>query len=186
MTQRIDVKQFASARRGDFDRLHCPADGSGWCHCVAWWTPTWAGWSERAATQNRALRDELCARGEYDGYLLYIDDVAVGWCQVGPRDRLPKLVEQFGLTPDPTVWAITCFLIEPNWRRRGLAARLLAEVVRDLRTRGVKRIEAFPKRGADLDSLDLWNGPEAMFAAAGFAICRDDPIRPVLALELKD
>ncbi len=66
-----------------------------------------------------------------------------------------------------------------------MARALLDGVLADLRGRGdVRRVEAFPKRGADLDAMDLWNGPEVMFRAAGFVVVQDDPVRPVLALDL--
>lgn len=182
----ITVHRFEESRRVDFFRLHSAEHDAGWCFCAAWWVPTWDGWGARTADQNRAARERLLDRGQYDGYLLYVDDAPAGWCQAGPRDRLPKLVRQFGLAPDATTWAITCFFIAPAQRGQGLARHLLAAVLDDLRDRGVRRVEAFPKRGADLDALDVWNGPEGMFRRAGFQVVQDDPARPVLALELKD
>jgi GNAT superfamily N-acetyltransferase len=123
--------------------------------------------------------------GAHDGYLLDLDAEPVGWCQAGPRDRLKKLVGQFELAPSPGTWAITCFLIAPRFRRRGLASEFLQHVIDDLRIRGVRRVEAFPKRGTSLSEGDLWNGPETMFQRAGFRIVRDDPKRPILALDLE-
>ncbi|MCI0399279.1 MAG: GNAT family N-acetyltransferase [Chloroflexi bacterium] len=166
--------------------MHSQANGAGWCFCVAWWTPGWEGWGERTAEENYQLRQALLERGEYDGYLLYVEGAPAGWCQVGPRDRLAKLAQQFELGPDPDVWAISCFFIAPAYRRQGLAARLLAEVLADLQRRGVHRVEAFPKRGPELDALELWNGPEEMFRAAGFEVAQDDPRRPVLELRIED
>src|SRR5207248_3911428 len=125
----IEVHRFEPARRADFDRLHCAADGAEWCQCTAWWTPTWEEFAARTAEENRAHRDALCARGEWDGYLLYEDHAPAGWCQAGPRDRLAKLARQYALAPDPGAWAITCFRTAPARRRRGLAARLLAGVL---------------------------------------------------------
>jgi ribosomal protein S18 acetylase RimI-like enzyme len=183
---RSAVVRLEASRRDDFYRLHSEACGAGWCRCAAWWVPTWEGWSQRTAAENRRVREGLFDDGVADGYLLYGDDEVVGWCQALERDRLAKLARQFDLPPDPATWAITCFLIAPRHRRQGLAGRLLREVVADLRRRGAARIEAFPKRGPDLDDGDLWNGPEAMFRAAGFAVLRDDPVRPVLALEFPD
>jgi ribosomal protein S18 acetylase RimI-like enzyme len=146
--------------------------------------PEWDEWGNRSAEQNKAVREELLARDEYDGYLLYRGERAIGWSQVGSRDRLAKLREQFGLERDPTVWAITCFMIHPDYRRRGFARSLLLTILEDLPARGVKRVEAFPRRGDDLDSHDLWNGPEALYLEAGFEILKDDPVRPILGLEL--
>lgn len=180
----VTVRRFSLSLLEDFFRLHCDANGAGWCRCVAWWVPGWEGWGDRTAGENLAVREELLAHGEHDGYLLYADGEPAAWCQAGPRDRLAKLVRQFRLEPLPGTWAITCFLVAPAYRGRGLAARLLAEVLLDLPARGARRVEAFPKRGLDLEPGDLWNGPEAMFRAAGFEVARDDPGRPVLAIEL--
>lgn len=184
MSDTLAVFPLEGSRRSDFYRVHSESQGCGWCCCAAWWAPTWGGWGERTAAQNRALRDSLLDRGEYDGYLLYSRGEPVGWCQVGPRDRLEKLVRQLRLESDPAVWAITCFLISPSRRREGLARRLLAEVLRDLQHRGIRRVEAYPRRGSGLMPDDLWTGPEALFLGEGFTVLRDDPARPVLSRSL--
>lgn len=179
----IRVAHFAPALREDFFRLHTAQEDGGWCFCSAWWLDTWEGWGGRSASQNREVRQGLLDAGEYDGYLLYVDDQPAGWCQVGRRDRLVKLVRQFGQPPDAGVWAITCFMIAPGFRGQGLASRLLQDVLADLQQQGVRYVEAYPKRGVDLAIEDLWTGPEAMFIRAGFEILRDDPARPVLRLK---
>jgi GNAT superfamily N-acetyltransferase len=175
----LDVRRFAPEHVDAFHALH---DSAGWCRCVAWWVETWEGWSRRSAEENRALRDRLTADGIFDGYLAFDGDAAVGWCQALPRDRLAKLRAQFGLASDPGTWAIGCFFIHPDRRRQGVARRLLGAVLADLPERGARRVEAYPKRATGAG--DLWNGPEAMFRAAGFEVVRDDAIRPVLARDL--
>ena len=182
----LQVVRFDASRTADFFAVHSAANGADWCYCAAWWAPTWDGWGERSAERNRELRSELLQRGEYDGYLLYVEGRVAGWCQVGPRDRLPKLVEQFRLQPNAGAWAVTCFLIAPSHRRQGLASYMLDEVVEDLRHSGVNRIEAFPRRGSELDEFELWNGPEALFLRAGFEVVVEDPARPVLALDFRE
>ena len=178
------VIRFGPDNRADFYSVHCAHNRAGWCFCVAWWVPTWDGWGERSAADNRSLREDLLGRGEYDGYLLFVDGKPAGWCQVGQRDRLAKLTKQFGLVSDPETWAITCFLIAPAYRRQGLADFLLSAVLDDLPGRGARRVEAFPRRGKDMDDLDMWNGAEDMFLKAGFQVVLDDPQRPVLAKDL--
>ncbi len=180
----VEIVRLDAARRADFHRVHSEEHGCGWCCCIAWWVPTWDGWDQRTGAENRALREDLFDRGEYDGYLLYVDGAPAGWCQAGPRDRLTKLVRQYRLPPDPGAWAVTCFQVLPPFRRRGLAARLLAGVLEDLRARGVARVEAFPKRTPMNDPLDLWTGPEAMFLATGFKPIREEDRGPVLSLDL--
>jgi ribosomal protein S18 acetylase RimI-like enzyme len=178
------VVRFEPGMEDDFWRLHSPENGCGWCFCSAWWVPDWHGWADRSIEQNREVREGLLARGEYDGYMLYRGDQPIGWSQVGRRDRLAKLIEQFGLEPEPGTWAITCFLIRPDFRRRGFARSLLLAILEDLPRRGATRVEVYPRRGSELDPLDLWNGPESLFREAGFEVALDDPVRPILARTL--
>lgn len=180
----LQVRRMRPDDLDAFDRLHDGCEDGGWCRCVAWWVPSWQGFGDRTAEDNRALRAELFARGEHDGYLAFQGDEPVGWCQVGLRDRLGKLASQYELEPDPATWAITCFKVIPLCRRAGVATRLLEAVLEDLPSRGALRVEAFPRRTEDEDPMELWTGPMALFARAGFHVVHDDPTRPVLAMSL--
>lgn len=181
----ILVEPFREELLPDFRRLHSDANGAGWCSCVAWWVPTWDGWGERSAEQNAALRDDLCRRGEYDGLLAYVDGEPVGWCQLGARDRLGKLVVQLELEPSPATWAVTCFLVAPAHRHRGVAVALLAAAVATARRSGAARLEGYPRTDAALEDGEAWTGTEALFARAGFALVRPGSPRSVVALELE-
>jgi GNAT superfamily N-acetyltransferase len=180
----IRIHPLTPERRPDFFRLHSTDNGWGECFCVAWWVDTWKDWGERTAEQNRALREELFARGQDDGYLAYDDDGPVGWCQVGPRDRLAKLTKQYGLEPDPSAYAMTCFFVAPRARGTGVARALLDAAIDDLRARGIERLEAFPRKGDSSDPLEVWTGPRALFERAGFVLEREEP-RPIYVIRLR-
>jgi GNAT superfamily N-acetyltransferase len=180
----ISISPMDDSKRQDFYRVHSQANGANWCYCVAWWVPTWEDWDQRTARENRALRESLFQQGQYDGYLLYLDGEPAGWCQCGPRDRLPKLLQQYKLTPDRRIWAITCFLIAPRYRKRGLTHRFLAAVLEDLRTRGITHVQAFPSRDRDLPDEDVWTGPEAVFKRSGFEVECHDSRRPIFGKRL--
>ena len=114
----IRVERLDQARVPDFYSLHGVPPFE-WCHCVAWTCPTWEGWGERTAGENRSLREEQFAAGRFDGYLLYLNGFVAGWCQCGPRDDWPKLAAQFELAPDPGTWAVTCLAMSgPDWTPR--------------------------------------------------------------------
>lgn len=180
----LRIERFRAGLEGDFRALHSDRNEAGWCRCVAWWVPTWDGWGERTAEENAALRQSLCDAGEYDGLLAYDGDEPVGWCQVGPRDRLSKLVAQLELDPDRSVWAVTCFLVAPSCRRRGVAAALLAGAVAAAQDARASRLEAYPRNEPN-EPGDLWTGPAGLFAAAGFLVARDGGApRSVVALDL--
>lgn len=184
----VTIVPMQAAHREAFYALHSEANGCGWCRCVAWWVESWDGWGERTAEENTCLREALFDRGQFDGYLAFAgagpDARAVGWCQVGPRDRLEKLCAQYGLTRAPEVYAVTCFLVAPSHRRQGLTRALLGRVLADLADRGVGRVEAFPKRGDDLEPGELWTGPEALYREAGFETLADHPRGPILSKSL--
>jgi len=186
MTDGMVVRRLTKELETELFRfLGDESQGRGFCFCTAWWVPTWEEWKTRTAAENRALRESLLANGERDGYLLLEGGAAVGWCQAGPRDRLPKLLAQYGLAPDPAVHAITCFEIAPAHRGRGAAAQLLAGALNDMRAGGVARVQGFPRCGASLEPGAAWTGPEALFRSAGFREVSRAERGPVMEIDLR-
>jgi hypothetical protein len=180
----ISIRRLGPETRDAFFALHHPDNGEGWCFCMAWWTPTWDGWAERTAEANRTERDALLAAGHYDGYLAFDGDRPVGWLQAGARDRLVKLCTQFGLAPDPSIWAVTCMLLLPAYRHQRLAHAFLALALADMQQRGVGRVQAFPRVGHSLEDNEAWSGPEAIYVRAGFTLAQDGERRRVYVKEL--
>jgi GNAT superfamily N-acetyltransferase len=168
----VEIKRLDPSCEDDFFRLHSqpPFD---WCYCAAWAVPTWDGWGERTAAENRAVREQLFAGARYDGYLLYLAGEPIGWCQCAPLGWFPKLVEQKQRLAADDVFALSCFCLLPAYRKRGLAEQLLAAVLADLAARGVRRVEAYPRHGRHEDG-EVWTGPEAIFTRAGFSVVQSD------------
>lgn len=173
----VTIKRLSSASEDEFYRVH--ADGP--CHCVAWWVPTWDGWGQRSAAENATLRRSLFEANIHDGYLIYRDETLAGWCQAWKRDAFAKLAAQFGVASDDDAWMIGCLVVLPAFRQQGVATEAMEMVLDDLRLRGARTVDAYPKRGAS-DADELWNGPESTYARLGFAVVRDDAKRPVLRL----
>lgn len=180
----LKVIPLDNDHRDDFYSIHNEAYNAGWCYCVAWWTTTWEAWGMRTGEENRQRREQLFEQEMYDGYLLYADGKPVGWCQCLPRDYLMKLIDEYKLAPDPETWAITCFLIIPEYREIGLAHYFLGEILKDLRRRGVYKVQAFPKRGQNLAADNVWTGPESIYVKAGFELEIDQPTFPVYSKNL--
>lgn len=178
----LSVEVFNPGNREDFFDFHSRVGGA--CFCMAWWVPTWEEWMESVAEGNRAGREQLLKQGEYDGYLLYKDERVVGWCQVGLRDRLGKVLSQFNLTLAPKIWAITCFQIDPEFHRQGMASHLLTAVLEHLQKKGVARVEVYPKIDASLPAEQQWTGPLSMYEKAGFQKVRDNNSRAIYAINL--
>ncbi len=179
----VTIKRLSLERESEFAHIHCDETGNGWCQCVAWWVPTWDGWGERTAAQNLSLRQGLFRDGIHDGYFVYSGGALAGWVQAWKRDAFTKLATQFGVASDEDAWTIGCVLVLPAFREKGVARAALSLIVDDLRLRGARTIDAFPKRGPT-DAGELWNGPESTYARLGFDVVREDAKRPLLRLTL--
>jgi GNAT superfamily N-acetyltransferase len=182
----LRIERLTTDLEGDFFALMA-RDESGegaWCWCSAWWTPTWEGFGDRTAEENRALRESLFADGVHDGYLGYVDGAPVGWMKAGPRDAMPKIASTFDLEPDPDVWAVSCFMVLPSYRGQGLGRRFFRAVLDDVRAQGVTAIEGYPLHGSGHEAGEVWTGPESLFVEAGFAEISRGPRRVVYRLDV--
>lgn len=178
-SEQFVLRALDSDTVSDFFFIHSKTHDTDWCFCSAWWVRTWEGWGQRSAEQNLDVRNSILQRGEYDGFILYKDSKPVAWAQVCQRDKLEKLVDQFSLEPDESVWSITCMLVVPNERRAGVARVLLERILEHVKATGVTTVQVFPKRVSDPDELDLWNGPEQLYRDFNFTLIKEDGSRPV-------
>ena len=118
-----------------------------------------------------ALRSQL-ADDPPPGLLAYLDGQPVGWCGIGVRSRLERLVRSQTIPrlDAAPVLSVVCFLIRPGMRRRGIATALLAAAVRYAREAGAVGLEGYPvdPEGARLQTAAMYVGTTSMFEAAGF------------------
>ena len=106
------------------------------------------------------------------GLLAYLDDAPVGWCGIGVRSKMERLVRSrtIPLVDERPVWSVVCFLIKAGMRRRGIARALLEGAVAFARQAGALGLEGYPvdPEGARLQTAALYVGTTSMFEAAGF------------------
>jgi GNAT superfamily N-acetyltransferase len=164
------------------------------CHC-RWWH--YEGddysWTERCNVYPQTNADELeraltAGHDEARGIVALDDERVVGWLKLVPSASMTKLfgrrvyrsLDCFGGDRDG-VLIIGCVLIDPAWRRRGVARALVARAVEHGRDIGARSIEAFPRRPRDMVRDDeLWMGPIEAFVAAGFEAIDGPEPYPVL------
>ena len=151
------------------------------CRCTAYHVKYW----EDPALA-RPCRDRLVAEGRSDGFLLYGDGAPLGWCQAAPREAFALMDRHAGPGGDPGGWAITCMVLVPGERGKGLAHALLRLVLEEVRRRGARRVQAVAARyGPGEDTSGGVEIPESLCRKAGMALERDHPMRPVYALDLR-
>lgn len=184
MLENTQVKKLSFENREDFYKVHRAGEYGDFCLCGFWWYTGQKDWNERTEEDGRAQREDLLSRRISDGYLLYLEGEPVGWCQVYPRDHLPRLVDTYHFKADDSVWCISCFLLIPQVRGKGLAHVFLAKVLGELRKMGVKTVQTFPLSKEGACAEDNWTGPEAIFRQAGFVKIMDHPRRPVWEISL--
>jgi GNAT superfamily N-acetyltransferase len=126
-------------------------------------------------SEPRARRDALRAQLDDEppaGMLAYIDGNVAGWCGFGPRAELPRLQRSRTIPKldDLPVWSILCFNVRVGYRRRGVAAALLAGVVDYARRSGTRGVEGYPidPEGGRVDTSFGYVGVTPMFEKAGF------------------
>jgi GNAT superfamily N-acetyltransferase len=141
----------------------------GGCWCVSFHSR--AGDPEPATARNRAYKERLVRTNQSHAALVYDGADVVGWCQFGPPAELPGRMggsRKLGVTaPD---WRITCFFVDRDRRREGVAEAALRGALRIIAANGGGTVDAYPiaTRGKLHMNSFLWGGTESMFSEVGF------------------
>jgi GNAT superfamily N-acetyltransferase len=164
------------------------------CFCRYWhFTGNKNEWLDRCAHRPEENAAELAAAVTSGapggrGLVALIDGACVGWLKLTPRAAVPKLrslpvYRSLDLGPEDTTYAIGCMLVHPSFRRRGVARALVEAAPAAARAWGALAVEAYPRRSPHpLSDEEAWQGPEKLFADAGFIAVHDDGPYPVLRL----
>jgi ribosomal protein S18 acetylase RimI-like enzyme len=124
--------------------------------------------------------------GSYAKVLTIGGDPAV-YTQFGPLSAYPRaqsvreLYPRLPSAPLPAV--ITCIAATEEARGRGLAARLVEDVVADLAGRGFSAIEAYPDLALVVDEASA--ATPAFWESCGFELAAGDERFPVMRRELE-
>jgi GNAT superfamily N-acetyltransferase len=101
-------------------------------------------------------------------------DAVVAWCQYGSPDELPNIKYrkdyEAGLGELPT-YRLTCFFVDRDYRRKGVAAVALHGVLDLIAQAGGGLVETYPQdtRGKKTSASYLHNGTRSLFERAGFS-----------------
>lgn len=129
--------------------------------------------AELGGDSREAAARALCERDVPPGVVTYRDGVPVGWCNVGPRADIPRLVHSRVVPPvdDVAVWSIVCLVVRGGYRRQGVTTALLEGAVAFAAAHGAPAVEAHPVDPLGrMDTTMAFVGTREMFSRAGFEV----------------
>ena len=113
-----------------------------------------------------------CSAEPGPGVLVYVDDEVAGWCSVAPRSTYRRLMRSrtIPFLDERDAWSVVCFVVRPEFRRRGLMHVLLAGAVEHAAAHGAEVVEGYPAEtgGTRIDVVSGYVGTVELFEAAGF------------------
>ena len=166
-----------------------------WCWCQFFLT-TGKDYTRSSSENKAALHAQVRNGARPQGVIARLGDEAVGWVQLGPRTAYPRLCESRALRAvtgddldDPSVWAVTCFVVKVGRRRKGVATALLEAAVELARAQGARTLEGHPvdvaARSGKVGGAELYHGVASTFERAGFVeVGRTGATRPVMRIAL--
>ena len=154
------------------------------CWCMYW--RIGAAYRHRAASENKCDFQDIVKTGPPPGLVAFAGDVAVGWCQVTPRDSLPWLDRTWRLRriDEVPVWAISCFYVRIGYRRKGVTTALIRAAIEAARRAKVPALEAYPLDATKSPSA-TGTGYVSTFKKLGFkTIVSHTAARPIMRHDL--
>ncbi|MCP4755542.1 MAG: GNAT family N-acetyltransferase, partial [Proteobacteria bacterium] len=102
------------------------------CYCYSF---HYVGAAEewRNKEKNRSAVIDLVKENRMHGYLAYIGERPIGWCNANDKlnfERL-RLKDELWDNDDHKICSVVCFLIDPDQRGKGIASKLLKRVCMD-------------------------------------------------------
>jgi len=184
VTDEYSTKELSKRTWPDFEKLFLKQGvvGDGWwCWCMHHHVSSYSlpenqqprTRAERAV-RNHRQKAELVERGCAHGILVYAKGEPIGWCQYGLREELPRAdnTEKYRRLAlrDGTdkLWRITCFVVDKNYRERGVASAALKAALEAIRKKGGGLVEAYPVSKTDQGSNYMYCGTVGMFEKVGF------------------
>ncbi len=139
------------------------------CYCFSF---HFTGSNERwTKEENRSSVIKFINEKKMTGYLAYSSDKPVGWCNANNRSNYQRLMKYYDLVDNPKdkVCSIVCFLVNPDYRRKGIAQKILKQICIDYKQKDYDYLEAYPEKG-ELSCEKYYRGPISLYNKFDFKI----------------
>jgi ribosomal protein S18 acetylase RimI-like enzyme len=154
------------------------------CYCFSFhFTGTTSQWNRE---NNRASVIRYINENRMNGYLAYSDDKPVGWCNANNRSNYEALSEYYTLTgkSEDKVCSVVCFVVDPGFRRKGIAQRLLEQVCIDYAKQDYDYIEGYPAKES-ISCERQYKGPMDLYKKLNFTVEKEYENYSVVRKQLK-
>ena len=123
---------------------------------------------------SRAAVINLIKENTLRGYLVFDNGKPIGWCNANNRLNYSRLLRDYDYVdnPDDKVCSIVCFLIHPDYRRQGIAQKILEKIILDYSNTDYDYFEAYPKKEG-LSCEGNFKGPLELYKRCGFKINKE-------------
>jgi GNAT superfamily N-acetyltransferase len=155
------------------------------CWCMYW--RIGAAYRKESRDANRTAFHKIVKAGPPPGLLAFDGDLAVGWCQLTPRDALPWLDRQKTLrrVDELPVWSLSCFWIRIGYRKQGVTSTLILAAIKAAKRAGAAALEAYPLDAEKTPSSSS-TGFVTTFERLGFkTVAARVSARPIMRHDLK-
>ncbi len=148
--------------------------------------PDWAGcycqfyhiegsrkkWAKRTKEQNRNSSKALITSGKMKGFFAYLDEKPVGWCNANSKENYSYVLFKDEADGEKKIAGIVCFLIDPSYRKKGVARLLLKEVCEYYKSKKYDYVESYPVKNDKSDAHN-YHGPYSLFLSEGFSVFKE-------------
>lgn len=149
-----------------------------WGGCYCSWFHGDTEQTVKSAYDGPTFKRRLVEEGVAHAALVFDGDDAIAWCEYGSPAELPHIYhrkEYDAGETSPAPWRITCFFVDRDHRRSGVAREALDGALDLIALAGGGEVVSFPNElvpGKRTSSSFLHNGTRAMFEKAGFTFER--------------
>ena len=187
LLKKIKFLPLTTERWNDFEKLFGKNGACGGCWCMFWRLPK-AEYHAGSGDGNKQAMKSLVDTGGMPGIVAYDGERAVGWCTISPRAEYQRLLRarSLKLPYEETVWAVPCFFVLKEYRRKGVSVALLKNAVKYAKKQGATAVEGYPSDPAkNQPDAFVYTGLTSAFREAGFIEFKHpDAAKPVMRIEL--
>jgi GNAT superfamily N-acetyltransferase len=135
------------------------------CYCTYYFKPKPKEY-QKIHSRKRNYAIWLIQNSIMQGYLAYEDKKVIGWCNTNSKNRITRLATSND-KEEKNVKSIVCFIIEKDYRNKGIATALLKQVIEEAKEDGYKVIEAYPNKSTESE-YGNYHGVYGMYIKNGF------------------